>query len=57
MNHCFQVGNAANGVVATLADLLKDNAEDHDLCAWASQAKPGDEYMDGEGVVCLDDAA
>ena len=55
--HCFQVGHAADATIGTLAEMLAANADDQALCEWLTSAKPGDEFLDGEGVVCLDDPA
>jgi hypothetical protein len=38
-----------NGATCTLAELVKVNAEDAALCAWASTAAIGDHFPDGEG--------
>ena len=36
--------------------MLAANADDAGFCEWLCNAKPGDEFPEGEGCVCLEDA-
>ena len=44
-----------NGYAFSLGDMLAQNASDESFCRWLRNARVGDEYLEGEGCLRIED--